>query len=601
VTILLDLVELPGLWTDWRSRFNDRAARYEEIDRVVAGTYDVFDADEQTALNASPNFIETALSDTAEAASLVPTVRCTPHLNSDLQRKRAGIMERIGMAYMTAWGADLLIPHTVRNMAQYGLGCWVIWPDFEQRIPLLETRDPRTCFPEPGYHAGDKVRRCMFTRDVYLSSLCAEHMTILAGWYLSKEGRSHQRITNQTKVTLVEWFDEDEYVLAALMANSGATAAGSSVRYTPVALERIPNRLGVVPVVLGARITDDEFRGQFDQVLDLQRAHVRLSSLALDYADQSVYSDIWVRDPMGEVSFGGGSFIEVGPNGAIGRVPPASSSLNVQRDLQQLETGMHLGARWPQSRPGEISQSIASAKFLESAAGMMNTAIRTYHLLLSRMFDQALQIALELDVKLLPGKKTISGVLRNQNFLEEYDTADIELKNRMRAEYGIGLGRTSSESAVLAIQYAQNGLISQELVQESIEGVTDLARERARIDTEKLAGVLFAKILQDSQTGALPDDQLVEILKRRQKGDDMVALYEEFVIAPKKAQMQPGIPGAGPAGLMPGMPMGTPPGAPPGAPAGPTPPPAPDPSQLSARLIAGDRNASLMAQTGGGR
>lgn len=587
---MLNLVDLPGLWSDWRTRQNARDERYADVDAVVRGEFGVFDADEQAALNASPNFVETALADTAEAASLMPTVRCTPYTTSDLQRNRAAEMERIGVAYMGAWGADLLIPQTVRYLAKYGLGVWIVWPDFEQRMPLLEQRDPRTCYPEPGYRTGDRVRRCMFTRDVYLTSLPPEHLEKVAGWFAQQ--RNGPKVTRNTTVTLVEWFDEDEYVLAAMMAvASPLGAVSSSVRYVPVELERIPNRFDHVPVILGARIADGEYVGQFDQVLDLQRAHVRLSSLALDYADQAVYSDVWVRDLIGELSFGGGGFIELGPNGAIGRVPPATSSMNVPRDLQQLEQGLHMGARWPQSRPGEISQSIASAKFLESAAGMMNTAIRTYHLILSQMFSQALQVAMEIDLKLFPGKKTVSGVLRNQHFLMDYDASNIELKNRMRAEYGIGLGRTAAESAVLAIQYAQNGLISQELVQESIEGVTDISRERSRIDTEKLQGLLFAKMLQDVQAGTIDDRALIEILRARRMGEDLVAIYEKYVLEPKEQAMQ--TPLAPPGAMQPGMPMGVQPpqGQPPV-------PQAPQPSQMTQRMIAGDRNASIMALGG---
>lgn len=599
---MLNVETLPAMWTDWRVRFNDREVRYAEIDRVVAGQFDVFDADEQTALNASPNFVQTALFDTAESASLIPTVRCTPWRNSDLQRDRSKAMERIGVAYMTAWGADLMIPETVLSLAKYGMCPWIIWPDFDQRIPLLELRDPRTCLPEPGYHAGDRVRRCMFNRQVFISQLIPEHIARINAWWSLNVPRNQQtRMSEITKVTLVEYFDTDEYVLAAMMSSQTGMGASATVTYTPVVLERIANRLDHVPVVIGTRvIDDDEFRGQFDQILDLQRAHVRLSSLSLDYADQSVYSDIWVKDPIGEVAFGGGSFIELGPNGAIGRVPPAVSSMNVQRDLQQLETGLHMGGRWPQSRPGEISQSIASAKFLESAAGLMNTAIRTYHLVLAHMFGQALQIGMELDMKLLPGVKTIAGVLRNQNFLEEYDTADIEPKNRMRAEYGIGLGRTASESAVLAIQYQQNGFISKQLVMESIEGITDLAREKARIESEQLEAILMAKLLQDTQSGALDDEALIKIIAERAEGKSITALYTEYVIKPKKDAMQSplGGPGGMPA-LGPGAPMGPAPAAgPPGMPPSPAVPPPPAPAQITSRLLGGNRQASLMSQTG---
>ena len=71
-------------------------------------------------------------------------------------------------------------------------------------------------------------------------------------------------------------------------------------------------------------------------MVGLLEAHIRLMGLVLDFADQSVYSDIWVRDLIGEMPYGGGSFIELGPSGAIGRVPPAVSSFNIQADLTNL-------------------------------------------------------------------------------------------------------------------------------------------------------------------------------------------------------------------------------------------------------------------------
>src|SRR5690606_18546989 len=121
--------------------------------------------------------------------------------------------------------------------------------------------------------------------------------------------------------------------------------------------------------------------------------------------------DIWVRDLVGELPYGGGAYIELGPNGAIGRVPPAVTSLDVQRDLAALVDGIHLGGRWPKSRPGEIDQSIASAKFLESSVGMLNTAIRTYHQILQRSLARAIRIAFIIDRKLFPGPKTVTGIL----------------------------------------------------------------------------------------------------------------------------------------------------------------------------------------------
>ena len=179
-----------------------------------------------------------------------------------------------------------------------------------------------------------------------------------------------------------------------------------------------------------------------------------------DYTPLSAV-DIFVKDLIGEMPYGGGAYIELGPQGAIGRVPPAVSSLNVQADMAQLMDGIHLGGRWPKSRPGEIDQAIASAKFLESSVGMMNTAIRTYHQILQSKLEKALRIACMVDKEYFPGEKTAGGILRNQEFLEEYNPAkDIDMDNRLRVEYGLGMGRDPAQSAVLHIQYSQNEFVS---------------------------------------------------------------------------------------------------------------------------------------------
>ena len=374
----LEIDRLAAMYASWRSRQFDRDVRMETIDRVVRGDFDVFDPDEEGIDSRSPNLIQVALEDTAESSSLVPTVRVQPDRPNQQAKKTARTMEQIAVSYMDINKIDLLIPRSVMDKAAYGMSVWTITPDFEQEIPLIERRDPRQCYPEPGFRPGDDVSKCMFTREVFFSQLPPEYQDILRSAVAD-----HSEIDDpdeNAKVVLVEYYDEDEYVLAGLYqaSTSGLVRykSGSDVPY-PVLLERIENKIGICPVVIGSRISlDGEIRGQFDQVVGLLEAHIRLMGLILDYADQAVYSDIFVKDLIGEMPYGGGSFIELGPQGAIGRVPPAVSSLNVQNDLAQLIEGIHVGGRWPKSRPGEIDQSIASAKFLEASAGMMNTAIR---------------------------------------------------------------------------------------------------------------------------------------------------------------------------------------------------------------------------------
>lgn len=580
---MIDSTEIAHRYVAYRSRFAARDARMVTIDQVVRGEYGQVDPEEEEVTSRSPNLIQVALEDTAEAASIMPTIRVVPATGGERAKSQALAQEKIAAGYFDVSKMDLQLTSTVYDLAGFGLGAWVVWPDYEMRRPLIEWKDPRFCYPEPGVRVGDAVRNCFFARQVYLTQLPADQRAKLMTEV------NDPAFDENASIILVEWYDEQDVCVYALWGGAGAETFGvrTGADFTPVMLEHWHHGLGVCPVIIGARFSlDGEMRGQFDQVVGVLLAHVRLMGMVLDYADQAVYSDVWVKDLIGEMPYGGGAYIELGPQGAIGRVPPAVTSLNVVQDLQMLTDAIHVGGRWPKSRPGEIDQAIASAKFLEATAGMMNTAIKTYHSILRHMMEQALRVCFVMDSKLFPGKKSASGILRNQEFVEEYDSTKINLQHRVKVEYGLGLGRDPAQSAVLMLQYAGQDYVSHEFVQENIEGLTDVARERSRIDVQKFREMALAKILQGIEGGTIPEAALVEMAEARAKGDDLFTIFKKYVVAPKQeleaSQLGSGL---GPP-VQPGMgPDGVPlPGAPGDGGGGLLPPPPPEAQGLLARL-----------------
>lgn len=315
------------------------------------------------------------------------------------------------------------------------------------------------------------------------------------------------------------------------------------------------------------RVTYCEYEGDVE-VVTLQTSTGTL--IAEGYAHHN--SDVWVKDLIGQMPVGGGSYIQLGPQGAIGRVQPAVSSLQVFEELDRLMDGIHLGGRWPKARPGEVSQSIASAKFLEASAGMMNTAIRTLHLIMKRALEQALRVCFVQD-KASGGERTASGVLKNQQFMIEYDTADIDLGAKITVEYGLGLGREPAQSMVLGIQASQAGLVSTEFVQENFEGIQDVDLERRRIDVQKMKDMAFARLMEGMQSGEIPAAAMIKIAKARADGQDLFDLFEEFIVKPQEEieqqQLTSGMDGST---MMPG--------GPPQLGGGMAAPPAPSPEEL---------------------
>ena len=568
---MLDIDYLPSLYAEFVDRWTDRSERMQTMLHAVNGDWSTIGPDDEDLENRSPNLIQVALEDTAEAASLIPTVRVSPSGITKKARESASEMERMAISYMESSQVEILTIRSLLDLIAYGMFSWIVLPDPETGGPLIQWRDPMTCYPEPGFKTLDSTREALFARELYVTQLPAEYREKIEARYGELRDMSLYNI-REKKIILVEYFTEDEILIAALY-QQGFGRPGGKLTYIPIELDRMPTIGGVCPVVIGQRITlDNEPRGQFDQVLGVMQAHIRLMGMVLDYADQAVYSDVWVKDLIGPLNFGGGSYIQLGPQGAIGRVQPAVSDLAVFREMEQLVESLHLGGRWPKVRPGQVDQSIASAKFIEASAGMMNTVIRTLHLIMKNGWERALRVCFLQDSK-GPKRRAVSGVLRNQQFAAERDIDMIDLKAKIRVEYGLGLGRDPAQSMVLGIQASQAGLVSTEFVQENFEGITDLGLERIRVDTEKFHDMALAQILQGLEQGRIPQSALVEMAKARQNGDDIFDLYRKYVVVPQEEAMRAAqeqqsqmiTSGLNGQQLMPGAPPAGP-GAPPPAP-----------------------------------
>lgn len=533
---MIPLEFLPAKYMAFQTRWTERNDRMADIVDAVNGIWDVDDPSDDAIDNRSPNFIQVALEDTAEAASLVPSVRVKPSSSKVAAKEKAIAMERFAISYLDSSQIELLGIRSLLDLAAFGMFSWLVYDDPETGAPVIQWRDPRTCFPEPGWKTFDSTRTAFFARELYVNQLPEEWQAKIQARWPSEINRNNIERYMDRKVILIEYFEGGEWLIAALYQTSVAGWGGTTT-YQPVELERGETPGGVCPVVVAQRITlDNEPRGQFDQVIGLMRAHIRLMGMVLDYADQAVYSDVWVKDLIGPLNVGGGAYIQLGPNGAIGRVPPAQSDITVFRELESLVDSMHLAARWPKTRPGEIDQAIASAKFVEATAGVMNTVIRTYHLVMKRALEQALRVCFLID-STKSTTRTISGVLRNQQFLEERDTADIDLDAKVRIEYGLGLGHDPAQAMVLGIQAQQAGFVSSEFVQENFEGITDVALERARIDTEQLRSMALARLLSGLEDQSIPPKALVEIARARMNGDDIFELFNRYVVEPQEEQM----------------------------------------------------------------
>ena len=577
-----DHADLTDIFIDLRARYAERDSRHDAIEQMLRREWDLKDSAGDNLMIASANMIRTISEDTSEAAATMPTIRVRPHKQTQPVIAEAAKMEQIALSYATANQLRTRMPRFVMDHLNYGFTPFIILPDPDTMRPAVYKRSPKTCFPEMPVYPTMIPRRVLFSEQVGFASLGVEEQEMLI-----EAGFLYQAGTHAPMIVKMEYVTCDQYVTGYLYSTNRTQGSSSNTftraTWTPVITMMVELKGDHTPAVIIARDTfDDEHRGLFDDVIDPQLSHAKLLAMAIDYADQSVYSDMWAKDVMGDTAFGGGSFIELGPNGAIGRVPPASASLDLWRDIDKLEENIHFGARSPKSRAGQIKQSQASGKFVETTVGTMNTELKAIHEKFAEGYEAILHLLFECDTLYFGSRKQEArGTKAGEDFYVDYVPGkDIDLKNDIDAEYGLGLGRDSQESAMLMMKYNELGLVSDEFVVENTEGMHSMHHEKQRVDLQKLEQMMFASLLEGIEKGEIEKDVLAEIYRERESGKPLVKILEDM-FKPEEVVEPPLPPGAAPGlGLPPG---GAPPGMGPEGPAA-LPPPPPEAAALMAAM-----------------
>ncbi len=570
--------QFTSLWQRFVERWTERNERMNLISRVVRGDWTVIDRNARALSAKSPNVIHVGLEDTAAAASMVPTVRVHASDPSDEDSEHsAAQMERLGASYLKRAGGKLLYQKSSLAGGAFGFACWQVVNDGPTgkvgSIP--QWRDPSGCFPEPDVDEIGVASRMFHARDIYVSQLNPIHARRFqehCAGHTDGKGRADPmdpKWFSDHSVTMLEYSDANRVTIGLAYDSSRVQRAngykpymdGVGSKWVSVIVEDYPNAAGMCRGVYGQWPSlDGEPRGQYDQVVPVLHAHMRLVAMALEHAAQSVYNELVVVDPIGDVPQGPDAVIELGPQGKAFRLPPATVAFSFFEETNRLLDAVHVGARWPRNRTGEVSQSQASGKFVETSLGVQNAVIQTHHTVLERMTTQALNVCFALDKAEGP-KRTAAGVLRNQQFQIKFDRADIDLAAEVCPSYELGSGRDVAQSAVIAIQLLGAGAISKLDLMENYPGITDVSRTQARLLAEEIEGQAKAQLWMAVQAGEVSPEQLLALLKEVRRGGVFDEAYRKYIFEPKtKAQSQMPVgmdgsrmqPGPGPGG--PGIP-----------------------------------------------
>ena len=342
-------------------------------------------------------------------------------------------------------------------------------------------------------------------------------------------------------------------------------------------LERAANLLDELPIALAIRPgvdSDENQRGQFDDIMWVQVARARMATFQLEAAQKSVQAPFALPSDV--------NVIEIGPDATIRSANPEKIrrvALDIPAGVFQ-ETGaldqeLRVGSRYPQGRLGQQSGSIVTGRGVEALMGGFDTQVKTAQAVFAETFRHVMSLCFKMDEKLFGDvKKEVRGVTAGAPYEISYvPSKDIAGDYWVDVSYGMMAGLDPNRALVFGLQARGDKLISRDFLRRQMPWDMNVTQEEEKVEVEELRDSLMQAMASYAQ--ALPAmaaqgqdptkilTAMAAVIKGRQAGDSIedlvVAAFAPPPISPEEAAAgeppAPGVPGQAPAGALPQPPQ----------------------------------------------
>lgn len=506
------------------------------------------------------NMIEVDGRDKAEVIGQMPSINCSNSLQtSDRSKKFSSRRTRIAAHYIME--SRLEAGEQIKfsdHYNCYGMGVYVVEPDFDRKMPIIRIESPMGAYPEFDVFGQLKSYSRIWREEaIHLVAKYPQLMKLLQrpdAYGKPSEGWAERDIE------IAKYMDHEQIIMY-LPAHSNTV------------ISAMPNLIGKLTIAPAVRPSyDGEIRGAYDDAIWVYLAKSRMAMLGLEATEKSVRAPMAVPRDVQTMTFGSDSLIRTDSPEKIKRVGVDLPQYAMQ-ESQILERELGLATHSPQARSGNIDASIITGKGVEALMGGFDTVITTAQQVIGMAMKKAIEYAFYIDEKFWPEeKKTIRGVVQGTPFEDTYTPAkDIDGNHTVDVTYGFAAGQDPARAIVALLQLRGDQLVSRDFVQRQLPMQIDVVQMQTQIDTEQFNDALkqgiqgaMAAIPQMALQGMDPLQplmQMAKVMELRQKGTPIHdAILQAFT--PQKPPAGAPAPAEGAAG-----PMAQ--GGPGGAPAGP--------------------------------
>jgi len=499
--------------------------------------------------NVVANFIDIVARDLAEVMAPLPAVNCSA-ANQQNEKARTFADNRTRIANNYFFHSDLQVQmyNGADMYITYGFLPFVIELDDEAKLPRIRLENPVGAYPE-----FDRYGRCVAFAKRYSMTL-GELVAMFPEQEYALLGKLGYKQDLNGMVEMIRYYDKDQSVLYLPSRNN-------------MLLSHAANPLGKMNVIIACRPSvDGELRGQFDDVLGIQLLRNRFALLAMEAAEKSVQAPIVLPQDVQELQLGGDAVIRTANPQGVRRVE-LTLPQGAFTEQNLLNEELRVGARYPESRTGNMNASVVTGQGVQALLGAFDTQIKSAQAIFTTALRQVISLCFEVDEKFYNEKKTIRGVDAGSPYEVTYlPTKDIKQDYSADVRYGMLAGLNPAQGLIFMLQALGGGLISKDMAMRELPFGVNVTLEQEKIEIEKMRDALVGSMASMAQ--AIPQmatqgqdptrliNQMAEIIDMRKKGKTIEEAVQEVFkpenppagAAQQSEQPVPAAPGTEPAG-----------------------------------------------------
>jgi len=465
------------------SRWSDlMAIRQGDIQQVFPGMFP-----DEFPKPMVANFIDVAARDVSEVIAPLPTFSCmTTNSTSDRARKRADIRSMIAAGYRDSCNLQTLMYSGADRYITFGMLAFIVEPDYENNRPMIRIDSPIGAYPE--YDRFGKLLSYTKRYQKTVRELCndfPEHESEIRGKY---ENRNSERM-----LEVFRYQDKEELTLFIPERMN-------------LVLSRAKNKLGELPIVIAIRPgvdSDENQRGQFDDIMWVQVARARFATLQLEAAQKSVQAPFALPSDV--------NVLEIGPDATIRSANPEKIRRvgldipnGIFQESQQLDQELRTGSRYPEGRLGQQSGSIVTGRGVQALMGGFDTQVKTAQAVLAETFRHVMRICFKMDEMYFGDiEKEVRGVNAGAPYEITYKPKEaIQGDYWCDVTYGLMAGLDPNRALVFGLQARGDKLISRDFLRRQMPWEINVTMEEQKVEIEELRDSLIQAVSGYAQ--ALP-------------------------------------------------------------------------------------------------